>query len=264
MRWDRSRRQRQAILDPDSNGHGPRASSLRPCYFPMDRGSGERAGSGVDRGSRSIASLVPLTSLPHVPTVLRSRTFPRLEDGMDKPSTMGNIHSGSQPTHQRLERRLTTKLTSRSPPHPLPWIELKSRVNPIGSLSHPPHPLFGGRCPGSSRGVSAEGGCICSVGAMACAMVAMAISISLLRTHTRPGRAPSDPMDPQEEQDMEIEALQAIYLPHEFGPAEGNPWKAPTETSTDDGTVACGDAWTVRARGREERKERRGTTWRWC
>lgn len=58
---------------------------------------------------------------------------------------------------------------------------------------------------------------------------------------------------------MEIEALQAIYLPHEFGPAEGNPWKTPTETSTDDGTVACGDAWTVRARGREERKERRET-----
>lgn len=148
MRWDKSRRQRQESLDPDSNKPDTRVPSLCPCFFPMDRGSGELAGSGVDHGSHSIASLVPLTSLPHVPTVLRSRTFPRLEDGMDKPSTMGNIHSGSQPTHERLERRLTTKLTSRSPPHPLSWIELKSRVNPIGSLSHPPHPLFGGGGPG--------------------------------------------------------------------------------------------------------------------
>jgi len=164
MRWDRSRRQRQAILDPDSNGPGPRASSLRPCYFPMDRGCGERAGSGVDRGSRSIASLVPLTSLPHVPTVLRSRTFPRLEDGMDEPSTMGNIHSGSQPTHERLERRLTTKLTSRSPPIRSPGSNLSLELTPSARFRTLHTPFSGRGAPGGlvvylqREGVSARWG----------------------------------------------------------------------------------------------------------
>lgn len=68
-------------------------------------------------------------------------------------------------------------------------------------------------------------------------------------------------MDPQEDQDMEIEALQAIYLPHEFGRAESHPWSAPSEGSVDEGKQACGDAWTVRVgdvrRSERKRKERR-------
>jgi len=54
-------------------------------------------------------------------------------------------------------------------------------------------------------------------------------------------------MDPQEEQDMEIEALQAIYLPHEFGRAESHPWHAPSVGTEAEGKQTCGDAWTVRA-----------------
>lgn len=132
----------------------------------------------------------------------------------------------------------------------------------------PPHPLFGELPSHLHRGASARRGCICTGrfdGSHGDGHFLHARRVCIVSTsRTRLRSACCCTMDPQEEQDMEIEALQAIYLPHEFGRAESNPWNAPSAGSEDEGKQACGDAWTVRVGHVHRSERRRNDGWNGC